>query len=109
MNLQYAVEYAKILAEGIDPHTGELFPETHICNDAETVRVLYTLINAAACSNGNCTGKSSNIGSAWSQAEENQLIAEFQKGVDFADIAHQHGRTRGAIISRLKKLGLLSK
>ena len=32
------------LAEGIDPITGELLPGNHVCNNADVVRALYTLL-----------------------------------------------------------------
>jgi hypothetical protein len=46
-------------------------------------------------------------GGVWSREEERRLVAGFETGVSLTNIAKAHGRTRGAILSRLKKLGLI--
>jgi ATP-dependent DNA helicase RecQ len=46
-------------------------------------------------------------GSAWSAAEEARLVLEWKNSMPLSQIAKAHGRTRGAIQSRLKKLNLL--
>ena len=46
-----------------------------------------------------------NKGSSWSTEEDSQLKAEFKNNISIAKIAEIHRRTRGAISSRLKKLG----
>ena len=43
---------------------------------------------------------------SWSQREDEQLEKEFRAGMNLREIADQHHRTRGAILSRLRKLGL---
>ena len=44
MNLSEATQYLSVLADGIDPLTGEQLPGDHICNRVDTVRTLYTLL-----------------------------------------------------------------
>ena len=44
----------------------------------------------------------------WTDDEEKQLRKEFSDGMTTAEIAAIHKRSRGAVISRLKKLELLS-
>lgn len=44
---------------------------------------------------------------AWSDEEEDQLRGEFSKSISIKEISGIHGRTSGAIKSRLKKLGLI--
>ncbi|MGH8017399.1 MAG: hypothetical protein ACREIA_03780 [Opitutaceae bacterium] len=48
---------------------------------------------------------SSGAGSSWTSDEERRLVEQFDASVSPAQIAKEHGRTRGAITSRLKKLG----
>ncbi len=50
--------------------------------------------------------KTEQMGSSWSSQEDEQLRNEFEYDTSVAVIAENHGRTRGAINSRLKKLGL---
>ena len=45
----------------------------------------------------------------WSEAEEDQLIALFRSGRLPETIAFELGRTRGAIVSRLERLGLVAR
>ena len=45
------------------------------------------------------------VGERWSNDEDQKLSCSFYGGVDFKIIAHNHQRSKGAIISRLKKLG----
>ena len=44
MDLQRAKELLSGLADGVDPLTGEVLPEDHVCNKAEIIRacLLYT-------------------------------------------------------------------
>jgi ATP-dependent DNA helicase RecQ len=51
----------------------------------------------------NTTGQS---GSSWSSDEDDLLTSEFEYNISIEIMAESHGRTRGAISSRLKKLGL---
>jgi hypothetical protein len=46
-----------------------------------------------------------NAGKAWDAAEEETLVREFEGGETMAAIARAHGRTPGAIKSRLICLG----
>ena len=48
MDINRAKEILSILAEGIDPTTGEILPDDSVCNKAEVVRALYAVL--AACS-----------------------------------------------------------
>ena len=43
----------------------------------------------------------------WTKNEEEELIREFQNGLQPHEIAKMHERGTGAIFSRLKKLGLI--
>lgn len=45
MDINRAKEIIEALAEGIDPTTGELLPEDHVCNKGEVVRAFYTVFN----------------------------------------------------------------
>ncbi len=48
-------------------------------------------------------------GKRWSEQEDAQLISEFKENRQVKEMAKAHGRTRGAITSRLFKLGLIEK
>ena len=50
-----------------------------------------------------------NAGKPWTDIEDEKLTDEFASKMSISDIAAEHGRTRGAIESRLEKLGLKKK
>lgn len=111
IELSYAKEYIRAMAEGIDPNTGELFDEGHICNQVETVRVLYTILRELEQTE-KPSGKKEhpnrpNAGAPWTEEEDEQLRQEFLDEKTQKEMCVSHGRTRGAITSRLKKLGLI--
>lgn len=117
MELKYALLYAKALAEGINPNTGELFEDGHICNQVETVRVLYTLIQTIESSSAQPQAEEAemsphplppNAGTPWTEEEDLQLRQEFLEKMSIKGMCESHGRTRGAITARLKKLELVN-
>jgi len=46
--------------------------------------------------------------SKWSYEEDQKLIKEFKSGMKIRDLCESHGRARGGIISRLRRLELIS-
>lgn len=48
-----------------------------------------------------------NAGGIWSGEEDSRLISEYHSGMKVAEIAKEHGRTKGAIVARLRKQGLM--
>ena len=48
-----------------------------------------------------------NAWSAWSPEEDQKLIEEFNSGLKVRKLSESHGRTRGGIRSRLRKLELI--
>ncbi len=51
----------------------------------------------------------SNAGKPWTEMEEDKLLDEFDSKMPLAEIAKEHGRTKGGIEARLVKLGKISK
>ena len=50
-----------------------------------------------------------NAGKPWTEMEEDKLLDEFDSKMSLAEIAKEHGRSRGGIEARLVKLGRISK
>ena len=46
MDLQRAKELLSGLADGVDPLTGEVLPEDHVCNKAEIIRAFHCVLKA---------------------------------------------------------------
>lgn len=105
MDIIRAKDIIRRLAEGIDPLTGELLPDDCICNQADIIRALYTVLDELSEKAVKAADKPSNHGKPWTKGEEDELIAQFDSGMKMASIAAQHSRSRGAIESRLLRLG----
>lgn len=111
MDRQHVITVLESLANGIDPQNGAAIPWDAF-HSADTVRVLFTattLLKTAETSPP--TGRRrqpaalTSAGTPWSAEEDARLCREFDAGMTTAQIALQHGRTSGAITSRLVKLG----
>ena len=107
MDIIRAKELIRGLAEGIDPTTGEVLPKESVYNNPEVIRALFTLleyINREAVKD-----PVRNAGKPWTDAEDDKLRDEFLSKLKISDIAKEHGRSYGAIESRLDHLGLKKK
>ena len=107
MDIARAKELLSALADGIDPFTGELLPWNHVCNQPEMIRAFHEILNAIPLS----FKKKSlprNAGKPWTDIEEEKLLDEFDAGMTISAIAKEHGRSRGAIETRLADLGKIA-
>ena len=104
MEASEALAVVRALAEGRDPASGAPLARARVFQQPQVIRALFT----AATALEHAASKPA-AGGAWSSEEERKLVEQFDAGVSPADIAHEHGRTRGAIVSRLVKLGKITK
>ncbi|MDR3588505.1 MAG: hypothetical protein P4N41_02460 [Negativicutes bacterium] len=105
MEVSRVKEVLTLLAEGVDPVTGEIFPPDSPYQNPEIIRALFTALSYLPT--GQEKAGPENAGAAWTAEQEEELKTAFADGVPVKEIAAQSGRSRGAITSRLKKLGLL--
>ena len=112
MNKTEVLKVLGYLADGYDPETGELLPEQSPYHSARIVRALFHAMKAlehASEALPVATRIPANVGAKWTSDEEQRLVEAFKKGQSVKEIAAFHGRTRGAITSRLVRLGLMEK
>lgn len=110
MDMTQVVTILESLAEGVDPLTGQVFPEGSAYQQPAVIRALYTAARELrqVQAGGPPPGRVlANAGKPWGAAEEEQLRREFGEQLDIPEIARRHGRTRVAILGRLMRLGLL--
>ena len=108
MEVSRALEIVRALADGTDPYTGEVYPADSPYQNAETVRALFTAIDALEKTERRRKRKRDlpeRAGEPWDDEEDSVLIKRFEEDVGVKEIAVEHKRTEGAIRSRLKKLG----
>ena len=99
-----ALVIIRALADGRDPARGAALARESVFHQPDVIRALHCAMEILM----DVADKRPAAGGAWSPQEETRLIASFEKGVSLTHIAEAHGRTRGAIRSRLRKLGLIA-
>ncbi|MEW6181869.1 MAG: hypothetical protein AB1500_01655 [Bacillota bacterium] len=98
----------RALANGVDPTTGTEFPPDSPCHDPQVIRALYAAVSALEKENGRVDGQREvpkNVGKPWTPEEDGKLADLFDSGKSIKELADIHERTKGAIKSRLIKLG----
>lgn len=111
MEKEAALKIIQQLANGTDPHTGEIFRADSPYQHPDTVRALFFALrelDAQPAPRQRATGSESspqNAGKPWSSDEDNALAAAFDAGRQIPELATQHQRSRFAIETRLAKLG----
>jgi hypothetical protein len=109
MEISGALKIIRGLADGVNPVTGELLDDRSPYHDAMIVRALYTVIQVVEDVKPQIDLSDSQSGKPWLTSEDERLCNEFHDAIDFREIARMHGRTRGAIFSRLVKLGQIKR
>jgi hypothetical protein len=105
-----AQQLIETLAGGIDPETGEMLPADSPLNSTRVVRALFLAAKALDERGGKRDrprADAANAGKPWAEEEDRQLAAAFDAGMTVVELTLAHGRTRGAIHSRLIRLGRL--
>jgi len=101
------------LAAGVDPDTGQSVEGVTLLNKPDVVRALV-LAARALDANVQQTPKNEpppqvpKAGVAWTRDEDESLLRAFDNGEAVTSLARTHGRTPGAITSRLAKHGRIS-
>lgn len=103
MELNRAAQLLRALADGLDPSSGEPLPDESIYNRPEIIRALHCVLQTLQ--NQSAAAPVSNAGRSWRAEEEAQLLREYDAGLSVEEIARRHGRSTGAIETRLTELG----
>ncbi len=78
------MEIVRALADGTNPYTGEVYPAESPYQNAETVRALFTAINALERAERRRKRKrdlAERAGEAWDAEEDSVLIKKFEEDV----------------------------
>lgn len=103
MDLQRAKELVSILADGVDPLTGEILPEDHVCNQPEMIRALHCVLRAL--SDKRTKPQHENAGKAWTAEDDAALCQMFDAGNDKKEMCAYFKRSVGSLAARLVRLG----
>lgn len=96
------------LADGVNPFSGENLPHESIYQHAKVLRALQSGVAALRKQNEKQAKRAklpAQAGNPWTEEEEERLLNAFDDGATPKQLAKAHGRTLGAIQSRLTKKG----
>lgn len=108
MRIARAIQVLVALADGVDPVTRKALPPGSPYHQAEVLRALFLAIQTLE---RQCREEippepvSAKAGKPWLPDEDAQLLRGLDLGRPLAALARQHGRTPGAIVARLVRLG----
>jgi len=108
MQLEAALPIVRALADGINPVTGELYPDQSPYAEPRALRALYSAVDLMQKEIDREKRRErlpANFGKPWTADEDASLAAEFDSGAAFIEIARKHLRTQSSIRLRLEKLG----
>lgn len=108
MQLDAALPIVRALADGVNPVTGEAYPEHSPYAEPRALRALYSAVDLMQREVEREKRRErlpANFGKPWTEGEDHALAAEFDAGATLPDIARKHLRTHSSIRLRLEKLG----
>ncbi len=111
MQISEALKILQALADGVDPGTGEVLPAESPYQHPQVVRALMTAIRVFERQEERERRTRSlpgNAGKPWDDDEQQRFCRDFDAGTSVKELAARHGRTEGAIQSRLVKLGKIN-
>ena len=96
------------LARGENPIDGGELPEDSLYQDAAVIRALFIAERALATTSP--TEKTrrtqyANAGQAWTADDDRRLCDDYDAGMSITELANKYERSKGAICSRLERLG----
>ncbi len=119
MEIRKAQRIVEILAQGVDPATGEAFAADSLYNEPQIIRALFTVhefvrrarkppMSADERRRENVElGRPRNYGLPWTDDARAQVATAFQGGKAIAELAATFERTQGAIQAELIRQGLV--
>ena len=108
MEVEEALVIVRSLAEGLDPGTGQPYPDQSPLQQAPIVRALLRAATALQEQEGRARRRAElppNTGVPWDEKDDAALGSAFDEGRTVEQLAALHKRTSGAIRARLMKLG----
>ena len=108
MQLEAALPIVRALADGINPVTGELYPDQSPYAEPRALRALYSAVDLMQKEIDREKRRErlpANFGKPWTSEEDAALASEFDSGLAMQEIGRKHQRTQSSIRLRLEKLG----
>lgn len=108
MQLESALPIIRALADGVNPISGEGYPDSSPYAEPRILRALYTaadLMQKEVEREKRRDRLPANFGKPWNAQEEELLVTQFDNGMTMAEMSQRHQRTQSSVRLRLEKLG----
>jgi len=108
MQIDAALPIVRALADGVNPITGEAYPDQSPYAEPRTLRALYSAVDLMQKEIEREKKRErlpANFGKPWTPEEDASLEREFDSGLAMGEMARHHQRTQSSIRLRLEKLG----
>ncbi len=101
MNTSEAIQVIRALADGVNPVTGEVFPEDSPYQEPQIIRALFLALDTLAKEETKSKRpRPENAGALWDQSEDDELAREFDSGDTVREVAADT-RERTALSARV--------
>ena len=104
--MDYHLAILEALADGVEPLTGEPLPDDSFYHHRKVMAALQAGFAALQKQQKKETQRAKlpvQAGKPWTDEEDQRLLEAFDNGSKVKELAEEHGRTSGAIQSRLTK------
>jgi hypothetical protein len=111
MESSEALAVVRSLANGVDPESGEAFPQESPYQRPQVVRALFqaaTALERAERFERRKLDLPRKSGQPWTEDEDRKLLAGFDAGRGLQELAISHERTSTGVRARLVKYGRLA-
>lgn len=106
MDIKRATELLTLLADGVDPLTGEVLEDDHLCNKPEIIRAMHVVLGELKKRpKKRPENLPENAGKPWTKDDDEELCLMFDDRLEPKFICDHFKRTSGGIASRLVRLG----
>ena len=106
MDLQRARKILETLADGVDPMTGEVLPEEHVCNRGDVVRAFHYILQKL--SDQPEKKPPENAGKPWTTEDDAMLCRMYDTGSSKKELCAYFKRSAGGIAARLVRVGKIT-
>jgi len=119
MELNQSRQIVNTLAQGIDPTTGEVFPQESPYNNPEVIRALFSILEGVKFAKRPTKsveerrrdnlelGRPENSGLPWADEDRALIRTGFQDGMAVEKLAGTLGRSSGAIVAEIIRQDLV--
>ena len=108
MQIHAALPIVQALADGVNPVTGEAYPDHSPYAEPRSLRALYFAVDLMQKEIEREKRRErlpANFGKPWTAEEDQAAMSEFDSGLTLPEMARRHLRTQSSIRLRLEKLG----